>query len=138
LGDPTELAFAISGVLGAEVRGIDSRVGGTVTVELRADAHTVTVVMTSDELPPLSCVRALATAEPGRRASGDVDPTVAHCRRIVEAQGGKLELIAREGRIGFAIDFPRLPLSTHAGVRVLPFGRPRAPSTAPAPAAAAS
>jgi hypothetical protein len=117
MGDPTQLAFAISGVLSAEVRAVDSHDGGTVTVELRADALTVTVVIASDELPPLSCVRALEHGTAG----GAVDPTVAHCRRIVEAGGGRLELVAIGGRIGFAIDFPRLPLST--GVRVLPLHR---------------
>jgi hypothetical protein len=132
MGDPTELAFAVSGVLGAEVRGIDAEAGGTVTVELDTDARTVTVVMTSDELPPLSCVRALGPTEPGQ----DVDPTVAHCRRIVEAQGGRLELVARDGRIGFAIQFRRLPLST--GIRVLPFGRARTAFTQHASRRAAS
>lgn len=133
MGDPTELAFVVSGVLGAEVRGIDAHFGGTVAVELHTDARTVTVVITSDELPPLPCIRALGHAEPGQ----DVDPTVAHCRRIVEAQGGRLELVARDGRIGFAIEFRRLPLSN--GVRVLPLLRARtAPTPAARPCAAAS
>jgi hypothetical protein len=132
MGDPTELAFVISGVLGAEVRGIDAHFGGTVAVELRTDARTVTVVITSDELPPLPCIRALGPVEPGQ----DVDPTVAHCRRIIEAQGGRLELIARDGRIGFAIEFKRVPLST--GVRVLPLLRARTAPTPPARLRAAS
>lgn len=132
MGDPTELAFAISGVLGAEVRGIDARDGGTVAVELCLDARTVTVVMTSDELPPLPCIRAVGHAEPGQ----EIDPTVAHCRRIVEAQGGRLALVARDGRIGFAIEFRRVPLST--GIRVLPFGRARSSSNPPAVQRAAS
>jgi hypothetical protein len=116
-GDPAELAFAISGVLGAEVRSIDSGEGGTVRVELRADDHTISVLMTSDELPPLSCIRAIEPTSPGP----DVDPTVAHCRRIVEAQGGRLELTETDGRIGFSIHFPRLPATTT--VRVLPVRR---------------
>lgn len=98
LGDPTELAFAISGLLGAQLRALDENDQGDVRVKIRREGESATVFIGGSELPPLPFVRAV---DPTSR--GTCDPTVAHCRRLIEACGGHLDLVEVEGYIGFAI-----------------------------------
>ncbi len=105
--DPAELAFVVAAVLGAAVRVVDEENGEFVGVDVSAARRSIRILITSDEVPPIRFVRAL---DPNG-CSEDVDPTLAHCRRIIEARGGSLVLTEQGGRLGFAIDLPRVYLS---------------------------
>jgi len=113
-GDPKDLAFAVSGVLGAELRALEDSDGGDVRVETRMNGESAQILIAASDLPPLGFIRAV---QPGFCA-GDSDPTLVHCRRLIEAYGGTIELVERDGLIGFAIVLPTLPAS--CPVRVLP------------------
>ena len=63
-------------------------------------------------MPPLRFVRALQSDGRG----DDIDPTLAHCRRLVESRGGNLVLTEQGGRIGFAVELPRASLSPRLGI----------------------
>lgn len=121
--DPTALAFAISGVLSAQLSALDEGDGGDIRVAVVSDVHEVQILMTTDELPPLRFIRALDQA-----TAGEADPTLRHCCRIIESEGGTLELIEQDGKIGFSISLPRETLSPT--LRILPVAT-SAPASAP-------
>ncbi len=112
--DPGELSFVIGAVLGAALRIVEEERGEYVGVHVSAARSKVRISITTDGVPPLRFVRAL---DP-RGTSGDVDPTLAHCRRLVEARGGALVLTEEDGRLGFALELPRAVLSP--GIRLVP------------------
>ncbi|MCR9164156.1 MAG: hypothetical protein ACE37F_24495 [Nannocystaceae bacterium] len=119
-GDPTvatepgELAFVVGAILGAALRIVEEERGEYVGVQVAAARSTVRISVTTDGVPPLRFVRAL---DP-RGTSDDVDPTLAHCRRLIEACGGALVLTEHGGRLGFALEIPRVILSPR--IRLLP------------------
>lgn len=112
--EPNELAFVVGAVLGAALRIVDEERGDYVGVRVSAERSSVRIAVTTDGVPPLRFVRAL---DP-RGTSKDVDPTLAHCRRLVEACGGALVLTEQGGRLGFAVELPRAILSPR--IRLLP------------------
>ncbi|MEM6290403.1 MAG: hypothetical protein AAGA54_04030 [Myxococcota bacterium] len=112
--DPAELAFVVGAMLGAALRVVGEENGEYVGVHVSAARSKVRVSVTSDGVPPLRFVRALDPSG----GSEDVDPTLAHCRRLVEARGGALTLTEQGGRIGFAVELPRAVLSPR--LRLLP------------------
>jgi len=101
--EPSELAFVVGAVLGAALRIVDEERGEYVGVQVSAARASVCISVTTDGVPPLRFVRALDPSGIG----GDVDPTLAHCRRLVEACGGSLCLTELGGRLGFAVELPR-------------------------------
>jgi hypothetical protein len=105
-GDATALAFALSGTLGALIRTADQICGDhDLKVRVTAQQHHICVAMVGDELPSLEVLRALVgNADP--RIS---DPTVAHCRRLIEAEGGSLVLEQQDGEIALALRLPVAP-----------------------------
>ncbi len=121
--DAAVMAFAIAGVLGAQMSALEEGDGGNIRVAVVNDVHEVHVLMTTDELPPLRFIRALDSA-----TAGEADPTLRHCCRLIEREGGTLELIEQDGKIGFAIALPRETLSPN--VRLFPVST-SAPSRAP-------
>lgn len=112
--EPSELAFVVGAVLGAALRIVDEERGEYVGVQVSAERSAVRIAVTTDGVPPLRFVRAL---DP-RGTGGDVDPTLAHCRRLLEACGGALVLTEQGGRLGFAVELPRAILSPR--IRLLP------------------
>jgi len=112
--EPSELAFIVGAMLGAALRIVEEERGEYVGVSVSAARSMVRISVTTDGVPPLRFVRAL---DP-RGTSSDVDPTLAHCRRLVEACGGALVLAEQEGRLGFALEIPRVILSPR--IRLLP------------------
>ena len=105
--EPSELAFVVGAMLGAALRIVEEERGEYVGVSVSAARSMVRISVTTDGVPPLHFVRAL---DP-RGTSSDVDPTLAHCRRLVEACGGALVLAEQGGRLGFALEIPRAILS---------------------------
>ncbi len=105
--EPSELAFLLGAMLGSALRIVHEERGDYVGVQVSAARSTVRIAVTTDGVPPLRFVRAL---DP-RGTSKDVDPTLAHCRRLAEACGGQLVLTEQGGRIGFALELPRAILS---------------------------
>jgi len=112
--DPSELSFIFGAMLGAALRIVEEERGEYVGVQVSAERSAVRIAVTTDGVPPLQFVRAL---DP-RGCGGEVDPTLAHCRRLVEAVGGALVLIEQGGRLGFALELPRAILSPR--IRLLP------------------
>jgi hypothetical protein len=113
-GDSTTLSFALAGMLGALLRSLEADGNDAIVrVSVGEEDERVRITMTLPEVPPLKIVRALA----GDGTTG-VDPTVAHCRRLVESCGGTLVLADADGVLAFAMSLPRCPLGP--AVRVLP------------------
>lgn len=106
--DPIELAFAISGTLTASLRAMEDSDSGDLRVETRLEGDSAQVFIAGSDLPPLGFVRAVEPSCP----PGATDPTLAHCRRLVEGYGGRIDLVERDGWIGFAIMLPTYPVST--------------------------
>lgn len=118
-GNAHALAFAISGVLGAELRTLeDNHEPSELRVAIQVLGETVKIYIAGTDVPPLGLVRALESG-----SIGEADPTVAHCRRLVEDHGGYIELTARDGQLGFAIVLPTLPAV--CPIRLLPAETPR-------------
>jgi hypothetical protein len=107
-GDSTELAFAISGIIGSQLRALEDADGGDLRVETRVEGSSVHLFIAGDDLPPIGFVRAV---DPNAYGSGAIDPTLAHCRRLIERCGGRIELVERDGFIGFSVVLPTLPVS---------------------------
>ena len=101
-GDPVALSFALSGILAAQLRAADDSDDGLIAVTTAADAHGVRVTISSNGIPPLEFVRAVA----GDGSANVGDPTLAHCRRLIEGEGGRLCLIEQAGRIAMCVMFP--------------------------------
>jgi len=100
-GDPVALSFALSGILAAQLRAADEG-DGDIAVTTTADGHGVRVTISNNDIPPLAFVRAVA----GDADANDGDPTLAHCRRLIEAEGGRLCLVEQAGGIALCVVFP--------------------------------
>gem|GEM_PF-6136501 len=105
--DAGAMAFALAGVLAAQLQGFEDAESGLVKIVVDANPRTVRVAVLSEALPLLRFVRATETGPRGRL--NRPDPTMAHCRRLIERQGGTLELAEQGGLIGFCIELPALP-----------------------------
>lgn len=101
--DPVALSFALSGILAAQLESADDpEEGGSVSISTNAGVHGVSVTFSSNGIPPLGFVRAVAAeADPSLG-----DPTIAHCRRLIEEQGGTICLVEQGGRIALRIALP--------------------------------
>ena len=111
-GDPVALSFALSGILTATLASTEE---GEVSVTTAADTDGVRITIASDGVPPLGLVRAIA----GDASMGD--PTLVHCRRLIEAQGGSIRLVEDSGRIALQVAFPSVCPSN-----LVPLPRPAA------------
>ena len=96
-GDPVALSFALSGILTATLAAAED---GEVAVTTAADTNGVQITIAADGVPPLRLVRAVA----GDASMGD--PTLVHCRRLIEEQGGSIRLVEDHGRIALQVAFP--------------------------------
>lgn len=113
-GNPTTLAFALAGILGSLLRAADEY-GDDEVLRIAVDHHgpNVRVTLAGSFVPPLRMVRALS----GTAGQELADPTVAHCRRIVEHLGGSLRLGSSAGELAVELSLPSCPEGK--GLRVL-------------------
>jgi hypothetical protein len=102
---PTELSFALAGFMGSLLEGIDDPTEARIRIETRVQGQDVRVRLLGSSLPAMKVVRAL-TSEAENEASAD--PTVAHCRRLVEDQGGFTDLVQSGQLLGIGLAFPAL------------------------------
>lgn len=100
-GDPVALSFALSGILAAQLRAADEG-DGDIAVTTAASGEGVRVMISNNGIPPLEFVRAIAN-DGGTKVG---DPTLAHCRRLIEAEGGRLCLVEQAGSIALCVVFP--------------------------------
>lgn len=116
-GNPMTLAFALAGILGAVLRAAEENGDDEVLhIVVTEHDHLVRVSIAGPDVPPLRMIRALS-GDPGASMS---DPTVAHCRRLVEEEGGSLALGACAGELAVELCLPCIPQDR--GIRLL---RPR-------------
>ena len=112
--DPTSLAFALAGVLGAVLRAADDNgVDQNLHIVVTETDRVVRISIAGPDVPPLRMIRALS----GDPAPSLVDPTVVHCRHLIERQGGTLGLGACAGELAVELCLPALPRS--GGLRVI-------------------
>lgn len=104
--DATTLSFALAGTLGALVRAAEEA-GDEQDLRVRVTAyeHQVCVAIVGGEVPPLPVLRALT----GGADPTMCDPTVAHCRRLIEGEGGSLVIAECDGELALALRLPLAP-----------------------------
>lgn len=116
-GNPTTLSFALAGILGALLRAAEENGDDAIlSIVVTEQDRSVCVSIAGPDVPPLRMIRALS-GEPGVSMA---DPTIAHCRRLVEAEGGSLGLGACAGELAVQLSLPCTPQDP--GIRIL---RPR-------------
>ncbi len=105
-GDDEVFAFVVSGLLAASHR--DRGSGPTNRLGLLASQTCDEFILSIHSEHPLaaSVVQAV-TSE-----SGDGDPTIAHCKRLVEGAGGRLQLVKDPSSPGLALHLPIEPISS--------------------------
>jgi len=114
VGNPTSLAFALAGILGSLLRAADENGDDEVLrIVVTEDGPHVRVTLAGPDVPPLRMIRALS----GSPLQEMADPTVAHCRRIVEHFGGSLRLGSSAGELAVELCLPAYPQGK--GLRVL-------------------
>ncbi|HWB74665.1 MAG TPA: hypothetical protein VG755_06910 [Nannocystaceae bacterium] len=129
-GDATALSFALAGTLGALVRAAeDAGDEQDLRVRVTAYEHQVCVAIVGGEVPPLSVLRAL-TGVPQLDPTM-CDPTVAHCRRLIEAEGGSLVITECDGELALALRLPVAPAGKGSRVPA-PLRRKRSHAARPA------
>ncbi len=119
-GDPTTLAFALAGILGAMLRDAeDGRTEETFHVVVTERDRLVRISIAGPDVPPLRMLRALS----GDGTLPQADRTVLHCRHLVEQLGGSLALGACAGELAIELVLPAAPNGRI--LRVLPPPRVR-------------
>jgi len=100
LGDDETLAFVVSGLLAAGLR--DRNSGAVAQLRLNATLSGDELVLSvhAENPPPPSVVKAIESE------GGDGDPTVAHCKRLVEGAGGHLRLTSERQSSGVSLHLP--------------------------------
>ncbi|MBC8071960.1 MAG: hypothetical protein IAG13_26770 [Deltaproteobacteria bacterium] len=112
-GDAVALGFALAGTLAALIRSAEETGGEhDLRVCVAGQGRQVCVSMVGLELPSFAVLRALDGGNDPRLC----DPTVAHCRRLIEGQGGSLVLEVQDGQMALALRLPVAPASK--GTRV--------------------
>jgi hypothetical protein len=129
-GNPTTLAFALAGILGALLRAADEN-GDDEVLRIVVTEHGrhVRVSIAGPDVPPLCMLRALADSP----STALADPTVAHCRRIVEHLGGTLGLGSSDGELAVELCLPAYPQGKDIRVLTPRSLRPAKPAAAPRP-----
>ncbi len=106
--DPISLAFALAGVLGAVLRAADDNgVDENLHIVVTEADRVVRISIAGLDVPPLRMLRALSD-DPAQSLA---DPTVVHCRHLIELQGGTLGLGACGGELAVEVCLPALPRS---------------------------
>lgn len=117
---PDLVSFVIGGVLTTQLQSCSESEQGHLMVSTEIDDNDTVVTVLANNVPPLAAIRAIAERLGLARAQG-ADSVLLHCREIVEALGGSIEL--RDDRIedtsflGFELRIPTVPyaLSTAQG-----------------------
>lgn len=94
-------AFVLSGLLVAMVRSLDEDASGHARIETRRERDEVIATVTTSGGPSVATVRAVESRD------FDGDPTIAHCRRLLEDCGGQLRLTDSECHVGVCVAIPR-------------------------------
>ncbi|TPV95516.1 MAG: hypothetical protein B7733_09695 [Myxococcales bacterium FL481] len=128
-GDPQQLAFVLEGILAAEMESVADVERGVIRIKTSVSPDAVKISVLGNSLPLLRFIRAVAEDESGL---GDMDPTVAHCRRVLEELGGWIELRDERGFVGFELNIPALPLCNPTSVVPFRLHSTRARSFEPA------
>ncbi|MEE9384447.1 MAG: hypothetical protein V3V08_13670 [Nannocystaceae bacterium] len=106
-GDPQLMAFVIAGVIAAESESVADAERGVIRIKTEARPDCVKISVLGNSMPLLRFIRAISHAD---GTPGEMDPTMANCRRLLEAQGGWMELGDDADFVGFELNIPALPL----------------------------
>ena len=99
--DEEVAAFVLSGLLVAMVRTLDEDGTGHARIQTEQGRDEVVATVTTSGGPSIATVRAVESRD------FDGDPTIAHCRRLLEDNGGQLRLTDAEGHVGICVAMPR-------------------------------
>ena len=110
-GDAALIGFVIAGVLVSQLRSLEDTDDGVVRIKTGYAQSRVTISILGNGVPLLGYVRAV-------EEDVDADPTMVHCRRLLEQLGGKIKLRDDGGMLGFELSLPWQPNSP--ALRLLP------------------
>lgn len=98
--DDDTLEFVLSGVLVATAREVRVDADARIFIGTSGRSDEITVTVASNGIPSIATVRAIESTD------YDGDPTIAHCKRLIESAGGRLALTERDGTLGVEIAIP--------------------------------
>ena len=116
---PDLISFVVGGVLTTQLRTCSESDNGRLFVSTEVDGNETVVTVLANDVPPLAAVRAIAEKLGIARASG-ADSILLHCREIVEAMGGRIELcddvLENQALLGFELRIPTVPHCNSTGL----------------------
>lgn len=114
---PELVSFVVGGVLTTQLESCSEDEQGHLIVTTEMDNNDTVITVLANNVPPLDAIRAIAEKLGMARAKG-ADSVLLHCREIVEALGGSIQLrddkIQDTSFLGFELRIPTLPIAIGA------------------------
>lgn len=114
---PELVSFVVGGVLTTQLESCSEDEKGHLIVSTQMHDNDTVVTVLANNVPPLDAIRAIAEKLGIARAKG-ADSVLLHCREIVEALGGSIQL--RDDKVddvkfvGFELRIPTVPTAVGA------------------------
>lgn len=109
---PDLVSFVVGGVLTTQLQSCTESEQGHLMVSTEIEGNDTVVTVLANNVPPLDAIRAIADKLGIARANG-ADSVLLHCREIVEALGGSIQLrddlVQRTSFLGFELRIPTVP-----------------------------
>lgn len=114
---PELVSFVVGGVLTTQLESCTDDEKGHLIVSTQMDNNDTVVTVLANNVPPLDAIRAIAEKLGMARAKG-ADSVLLHCREIVEALGGSIQLrddlVENTCFLGFELRIPTVPTAMSA------------------------
>lgn len=114
---PDLVSFVVGGVLTTQLESCSEDERGHLIVSTEIDNNDTIVTVLANNVPPLDAIRAIAEKLGIARAKG-ADSVLLHCREIVEALGGSIQLsddmVEQTSFLGFSLRIPTVPTAISA------------------------
>lgn len=109
---PELVSFIVGGVLTTQLQNCSEAELGHLVVSTEIEGNDTVVTVLANNVPPLDAIRAIADKLGIARAKG-ADSVLLHCREIVEALGGSIQLrddfVGDTSFLGFELRIPTVP-----------------------------
>lgn len=109
---PDLVSFIVGGVLTTQLESCSESEQGHLMVSTEIEDNDTVVTVLANNVPPLDAIRAIADKLGIARAKG-ADSVLLHCREIVEALGGSIQLrddlVENTPFLGFELRIPTVP-----------------------------